>query len=100
MTDSRVKAKSIYYVEYHDLEDIVRETWGHDWSAIANIHNCHNDSSYDFTADPEGYDDLETMEDELIEYLEEGSGSCYDILPLLVVKGIIPKGEYIVNVCW
>ena len=90
--------KIVIEMKYDELEDMVKETWGHDWEFVSD-QECSNDSSHEFSVDGE-ID--EWGQKEIDEFAKTGKGSflARDLMNTLYKMGKLEKGEYLIQVCW
>jgi hypothetical protein len=96
-----MKTKTVTEIEYHELEDLVKEKLGYKNYSFVAVEECGNDSSHEFTVE-KGFEDSE-YDKEQIEKWEKGEFvqfSNHVILNKLCMEGHIPAGNYIVQVCW
>lgn len=102
-----IVSRAVYKMDYGDFEDLVKEELPklteckdiEKYSFVA-AEECGNDSTHDFgTNEPSFKDD--DFED-LLEKLKEGRYWFVndDIVNFLIYKEVIPRGEYIIDVCW
>lgn len=90
--------KTIYKVEYHDLEAFVKKIYNmRNYEFVAN-QECSNDSSHEFNIN--GI--LGKWELAESEKIRNGRLSCSNrsVLQTLCADGYIEPGTYIINVCW
>lgn len=102
-----IVSKAVYKMDYGNFEDLVKVELPklaeckdiEEYSFVA-AEECGNDSTHDFgTNEPSFKDD--DFED-LLEKLKEGRYWFVnnDIVNFLIYKEVIPRGEYIIDVCW
>lgn len=102
-----ITSKAVYTLDYSDFESLVIE----ELPKLVNCKNiekysfvaaeeCGNDSSHEFGSNNPTFEDDDF--DYLIEKLNNGDYQFVngDIVDFLMHKEIIPRGEYIISVCW
>lgn len=102
-----IKSKAVYYLDYGDFENLVVKELPkiteckdiEDYSFVA-AEECGNDSTHEFGENDPDFEDGDF--DYLIQKLKEGNyrGVNHDIVNFLIYKEVIPRGEYIIDVCW
>ncbi len=94
-----MKTKTVTEIDYRELETLVEEKLGFkDYSFVAT-EECGNDSTHEFSVNGV----LDVWEEGYVKEWERGEQPLYTngaILNKLCQKGFIPKGEYLVGVCW
>lgn len=90
-------------VEYGDLEDFIKEVYGHLHEIVA-AEESSNDTTLSFAGIgecPEDYDKFE--QEEFAEWLESGKHwpwGTRNILEALCLAGHIEAGDYLVSIYW
>jgi hypothetical protein len=98
----KIRTKVIHEVEYNELERLVRETYKHDFSFVAD-QELSNDSSKTFNGIDGVRDDSSDWDvNRWKKWVEDGCYSCMsrDILNDLAGRGLIPPGDYVIQVSW
>jgi hypothetical protein len=110
-----IKQRTVYEIEYHEVEKLVHEHFGvgHDpkpynrqaYNFVA-AEECGNDCCIEIpsvSADPFDDDDVDYYQEEIDQFLIDGTpGNLPNsiIMGLLCQRGLIPPGNYLVQVCW
>lgn len=89
--------KKVYEVKYKDLEKFVEDIYKVKNYSFPAVQDCGNDTDHAFEVDGvlDGY--------QLEEINDVKSGEHYNnylLLNLLAHENHIPKGYYIISVCW
>lgn len=93
----KVEEATRFELDYNDFDRIVEEVYGHRYEFTA-YNECNNDSYHPFQVSGK-VDDYVT--EEVQGFLSTGKMCCSDCLMQdLAAKGVIPKGQYYVEVCW
>lgn len=102
-----MKTETVTTIEYGELEDLVKKTYGiKDYEFVA-VEECGNDSSHRFTPtekkelDPNNV--LDKYDLETLEKIKAGNVPNYSnhvIFQDLVNCGVLEPGVYIVEVSW
>lgn len=107
----KTKELSVILVEYGDLEDLIKETFGHEFSIPEDLE-CNNDTYHLFRNITEHvgvtfFNNGSSFKadwtiDDLNEFKEAGNhnGLLRTILEELCRLGKIKPGHYLVNVSW
>lgn len=96
----RYKIVTIYQVDYFELERFAKEIYGLDDYSFVATEECGNDSEHRFRVN--GKVDSWDADNE-VAILNTTDVPCYAnglLLNMLCRDGHIPKGEYLVIVCW
>ena len=100
----KIVTKTVNFVEYYDLEEFICETYGLCDLSIPEILEASNDTSRQVTVNAGSLDGREI--DTLQKFIDfEGRKSCSlyslsTVLKDLCNKGLIPAGEYVINISW
>lgn len=92
--------KQVTYTEmdYCEFEQLVKTTYGHDYEFPEDIE-CGNDSehTYEVTGELDEWD-----RQKLQEFVQSGKYLYLAprLLNDLVARGKLPKGRYLITVCW
>lgn len=97
----KFKEEKIFRVEYNELDRFIQEAYGNKEFSVVSDQEGRNDSSLSFgdISDRE----LDEYDLEVLDSFKKGKnpGFCtHVILNDLCVRGLIPPGDYIVDVCW
>lgn len=87
-----------YVVTYHELEEAIKKHYGQSIEIPADLESG-NDVAYTF--DLTGF--LKWDEERVQEWLEDDTWVCYvtsDLLNRMASEGGIPRGYYVMEVCW
>lgn len=101
-TELKMETKTYHKVEYYDLEEYIQVVVGQEYEILPN-EECSNDTSknYSITGFESDYDKKFKLPDwEKFKQTGEGGYLLNTILNGLAEDGHIPKGEYIINICW
>lgn len=99
-----MKKSIVTYIEvdYYEFEKFVSEQYGfesRDWSFVAD-QECENDCNISFTVDGK----LDEYDEEELERFKTNPDTTGNIANALLNdfarKGLIDKGQYLINVCW
>ena len=92
-----IKRKEFWYVGYQELEDLIKETYGYDFNIPCDLETSNDVAEI---VSITGYQD-EFDEAAVAKFAESGRGSwiTYSLLQDMGRRGIIPKGEYVINLC-
>lgn len=98
MTTLNIQTKTTHYVGYRDLEDFITEHYGFIYEIVA-AEECGNDESLSF------YIGKNFDSDDAFIFAEMQQGIWHPhktrmLLTKLAYDGLIPTGNYIVEVCW
>lgn len=99
MTTLNMKTETVHTVDYGDLDEFIAASYGLD--TFEGTLESPNDSTHRFTVSDKSLDEY-AIED-VKGFIERKSCEHYslgDILDDLCVKGLIPAGTYLVEVCW
>jgi hypothetical protein len=94
------KTETFHELDYSDFERIVNGVYGHDYCYAAE-EELSNDSVQRYTVENKPLDEWAAKDIE--KYINTGQGIQYrasTLLQDLALKGYLPFGEYIVEVCW
>lgn len=91
--------KSVVKVDYHDVENLIRETYGHDYEIMPmeEVGSSQYAATYDVDVDGEVEDE------EGLQSLIDGKPEQWilrDIMNDMCRRNMIPKAEYIIGVNW
>lgn len=97
-----MKTQTAIFIDYQELETIINEHFGIEYSMVAD-NEWRNDVSY--TLDTDMLDAPDWYDIERIVPLLAGTNSatCYaldTLMAILVLEEKIEKGLYVINVCW
>lgn len=110
-----MEIKTLYVVDYSDLEKFAEEITGLPWSMQQQGDMLHNGSFLRVTVDGESelfsFDDEERIEEwlnsdkskaweEELSFQRDNYINPEQMLHHLFVNGHIPAGEYLIEVCW
>ena len=86
-------------VEYGDLQDLVEEVWGHEWSFVCD-GEYNNDTQHEFQVEKKPLTEWELKE--FGEFVDSGKGFylSHVLLQELANRNYIDEGIYLINVCW
>jgi len=105
MSDNmKLIGKEVSYIEvdYGDFENLVAETYGVNNCSFPACEECNNDTSHDYSVSKgETLDDYEKKR--LQKFIDNDGTKCYTARILFVDlynKGLIPHGNYLVQVSW
>jgi len=91
----------IISVDYGDLQNLVEEVWGHEWSFVSDLETC-NDTQHEFDVKKKPLDEWELKELSVFVYF--GQGFSFYLSPILLQElvncNFIDEGTYLINVCW
>ncbi len=96
-----IEKEEFWTVSYHELDELVKETYGHDFEVVAALE-LSNDSCAEVRVDKEQERD-EWTQRQWTEWIEDGEysyGTTGQILNDLCRQEIIPEGRYLIRVCW
>lgn len=90
-----MKKKTVFEVEYHELEQLIHEKLGWEDYDFVAAEECDNDSSHSFSVNGD-------VDEDEITSLEKGEYLYHNqaILDYLCKLGHIEAGDYLVEVCW
>ena len=96
----KLETETIHTIEYHDLEEFVKQVYGVEDYEFVAIQECGNDSQHRFQVDGEikGKYDQERSD-----RIRKGQINTYEnraLMNTLCADGYIEPGIYIVDVCW
>ena len=99
----RIRKEETFFIDWDDLDEIIKNTYGHDFSFIRE-EESPNDVSHEFSIIGQE-DEWGSIDDEerIEEFIKTGKTSGHMTRTLmydLSNRNIIPKGHYVVNVCW
>jgi hypothetical protein len=99
MPQLKVEKKTVFKVDYGDLDDFISEVYGHEYEIVAD-EELSNYSSKEYHVEQEELDDYDM--NSLRKFTEEGKGqfNARLILTDLCNKGLIETGDYIIDVFW
>lgn len=103
----KITSKAVYSMDYYDFERMVKKE-------LASLVECPDLENYDFVASIEcgndschefGSDTLYFKEQDEIDFLEKIKKGIFHthtstIVDFLMFKEVIPKGLYVIDVCW
>lgn len=103
----KVFSKTVFEMDYNDLDRLINLYFfgseypeGYSYECVAE--NCWvNDSAQTFTIDGIGYCDMKDVEEfgkDPVNF--DYPPSTYDLMNYLYLKGILPKGNYVIEVSW
>jgi hypothetical protein len=96
----KVTKKTVFEVAGRDLEDFVQEHYGQEFNiAIDQESRSGSSRSFAVTGIVHDLDDIEKFKADGQRY-SGGQWIAADLLNDLAAKGLIEKGEYVVNICW
>lgn len=92
--------QTLIVVNYRDLENEVKDAWGHEWSFPGDQESSNDvdHSFYGISGEEDIYDN-EAFED----FKKSGKPTFYmarEILNALVREGRIEAGDYLIRVSW
>lgn len=96
----RVKKVTYFEVSYSDLETLIQEEYGHNYSVVANLE-AHNDSKEETQALIGELDDNDKKNIE--RYKQTGSEQGISVFILMcdmAERGVIEEGDYLIDICW
>lgn len=101
MPELRMKEVTHYVVDYGDLESFVEEVTGRTYEFVA-LQECGNDSDHEFSIGKRPVDDYDRA---AIENWLSGDDGALQYQPQLALEhlaeqGLIPRGDYLIQVCW
>jgi hypothetical protein len=94
-----ITKETINSIDYGDLEEFIKQVYNIKDYSFVLIQECGNDSSHEFTADGE----IDEFDLEDAAKIRSGEIDLYQnslLLNCLVADGYIPKGDYVIRVCW
>ena len=97
--DLRHRQSVTYYVDYTDLHQYFKDTLGIDYRIVA-AEECSNDSSLHYSVDGKDFTEYDA---ETLKSMQAGNWHPYQtgmLLNFLAYRLKIPKGEYVIEVCW
>ena len=94
-----VEQKTVFKVDYNDLDDFISEVYGHRYEIVAD-EELSNYSSKEFDIKKEVLDDYDSKS--LQEFIDDGKGQFNARLILIDLcnKGLIEEGDYIIKIYW
>lgn len=102
-----IVSKAVYKIDYGDFEDLVKAELPkiaeckdiEEYSFVA-AEECGNNSTHDFGTNEPNF--KEGYFNDMLEKLKKGRYSFIndDLVNFLIHKEVIPRGEYIIDVCW
>lgn len=98
--DPRIKEKRIYEMSDSTLDSIVQEKLGYKKYQFVPVEECGNDSSHSYDG-VNGH--IDAWDQEHLDKFASGGFSKYctgAVLNKLVKDGHLPKGDYVIAVCW
>lgn len=96
-----IVTKTTHHIDYADLERGIKENFGKEFDIVA-MEELRNDSCMEITVDGE----VSAQEQKMFEAWFNGDNYfalMFDtriLLNKMASVGIIPKGHYVVSVCW
>ncbi len=99
MAKLKANVKTLIEIDSNDLEDLVNEVYGGDYSFVADTE-ANNYSSYEYTVPDADVDDDNT---ELEAKIRRGMYPPYctnSVLKVLYEDGHLDAGEYLIKVFW
>ena len=88
-------------VHYKDLEALVEEVWGHEWSFVSDLETF-NDTQHEFEVKKNPLDEWDLRK--LGIFVDSGQGSSFylsaALLQELANRNYIDEGTYLINICW
>jgi hypothetical protein len=97
-----LKAKKVTYFEvgYSELQDFIKEQYGHEYSIVANLES-HNDSKESISAltEENDEDDQKAIENYKATGSEVGI-SLWTLMNDMADRGVIEEGDYLIDICW
>lgn len=95
----KAKKKTIFEVDYKDLERLIKEEFGHDFSIPAD-EEVGNDTSISKNIQKEELAKYD--KDRLTEFLHIGRyGPCLQVLMTdMANRDVIEEGDYVIRVSW
>jgi len=93
-----ITTKTVHEVSYSDLEELIKQTYGQEFSVPAD-QEIGNDSSINYDNMTKGNDyDREAVMD----FAATGQHEYIlaEILQDLVEQDLIPEGNYLISICW
>ena len=99
MPELKVEKKTVFKVDYGDLDDFISEVYGHEYEIVAD-EELSNYSSKEYHVEQEELSDYNMKS--LREFTEEGRGmyNARLILVDLCNKGLIETGDYVIDIFW
>jgi len=99
MPELKVEKKTVFKVDYNDLDDFISEVYGHRYEIVAD-EELSNYSSKEYHVEQEELSDYNMKS--LREFTEEGRGmyNARLILVDLCNKGLIETGDYVIDIFW
>ena len=96
--------KQVLYnvLEYRELEKLIKDTYGIGYNLVANMEYS-NDSLYDYSIKkPDCEEWLDFYKDDWNNFLIGNVNHIHASLILLhlVLDGVLPEGEYLIDVSW
>jgi hypothetical protein len=99
MFDMSPYLESMYKLDYRDFESILCEVLDIDEFCFVSTQEARNDNTYSFVADGDIFED----DRDTLDCVREGKFEPYATQALLnvaVKDGLLPSGNYVVNVYW
>lgn len=93
-----IKRETYYVMDDSRFNRLVEHFAGRGYNFVYDME-CTNDTSYTYYVDGELFDfDIEEVED----WMKEGVGTLMasQLLNYMCQKKFIPKGNYLIEVCW
>jgi len=102
-----ITSKAVYSMDYFDFNRLVK-------TELPKLAECPDIEKYEFVASVEAHNDsshelgsntLYFTEKDKVDFLEKLKKGIWhvntdDIIDFLMYEGVLPKGEYIINVSW
>jgi len=97
--DTRITLDQVFVIAYSDLDSMVKEFFGRDWSFVED-EEARNDHVYRFTITGKYMSTYDW--DWLHQWVlgEKRKYLTHNILTAMAMVGHIPMGTYIIEVCW
>lgn len=99
----KLETKKICYLEvdYHDLQNLIDQTFPDINFDVVADSEWNNDSHYSISVEGYSKDGLNKTEiNDILEGKYEDFFGIYSIMDALCVKGLIEPGDYLIRVCW
>lgn len=94
-----IVTKTVHAIDYQEFDRFVEEVYGQPFSFPADMES-RNDTSHTMLADREGVPEYERADLDRFIATGEGQFLADTLLQDMCHRGLIPEGEYLINVCW